>query len=219
MIKLRILVIDGDRAIREAIRTALAHDAFFIVRACISGREAPEAALEWRPDLILLDVAAPDLDGPSVLAQLRADRRTAPIPVLFLAAKPSLREHSALGAAGVISKPLDQDTLAATLRRFVAVEGVLAPARDNFMRRLRADATALSACRRDLTSTPAQTALMRINRIAHALAGAGGIYGFAGITSDSAALSDAAESHLAGRARPSEVARALDRLLARIGAL
>jgi hypothetical protein len=57
---------------------------------------------------------------------------------------------------------------------------------------------------------------MRINEIAHSLAGAGGIYGFAGITCASAALSDAAERNLAGRAKPLDVERALNRLLERI---
>jgi hypothetical protein len=57
---------------------------------------------------------------------------------------------------------------------------------------------------------------MRINEIAHSLAGAGGLYGFAGITCASAALSDAAENNLAGRAKPIEVERALNRLLERI---
>jgi hypothetical protein len=57
---------------------------------------------------------------------------------------------------------------------------------------------------------------MRIYEIAHGLAGAGGIYGFAGISCESAALSDAAESRLAGRARAEDVEEALDRLLRRI---
>jgi hypothetical protein len=102
------------------------------------------------------------------------------------------------------------------LRCFVAVEGVLSPARERFFRRLEADAGALSDCRRDLAQTRPEPVLLRISQIAHSLAGAGGIYGFAGISCDSAALSDAAASILAGRARPSEVERALDRLLERI---
>jgi uncharacterized membrane protein YjfL (UPF0719 family) len=67
-----------------------------------------------------------------------------------------------------------------------------------------------------LTQAHAETALIRINEIAHSLAGAGGIYGFAGITCASAALSDAAQNNLAGRAKPIDVERALNRLLERI---
>jgi hypothetical protein len=55
----------------------------------------------------------------------------------------------------------------------------------------------------------------RLNAIAHALSGAGGIYGFAGITCESAALSNAAEENLAGRTELLEVRDALDRLLRR----
>jgi len=121
-----------------------------------------------------------------------------------------------LGAAGVIAKPFDPFELAAQVRRFVAAESILAPAREGFLQRLRADARALSACRQRLTQTRPEPALLRISEIAHALAGAGGIFGFAGITCASAALSDAAESHLAGRAKPIEVEHALNRLLERI---
>jgi hypothetical protein len=57
---------------------------------------------------------------------------------------------------------------------------------------------------------------MRISAIAHALAGAGGIYGFAGISCESAALSAAARSHLAGCGKRIDVEQALDRLIKRI---
>jgi hypothetical protein len=149
-----------------------------------------------------------------VLSRLHADRRTAPIPVVFLAPERQARRREkwmALGAAGVIAKPFDPVALAAALRRFVAVEGVLAPAREDFLQRLKADASALAAYRRHLAHTRRQPALMRIYEIAHGLAGAGGTYGFAGITCESVALSAAAESNLAGHARPIEVERALDR--------
>ena len=106
--------------------------------------------------------------------------------------------------------------LGAEVRRYVAVEGFLSPAREGFLQRLKADACALSDCRLRVTQTQSEPALMRINQIAHSLAGAGGIYGFAGITCASAALSAAAENNLAGRAKPIEVERALNRLLERI---
>jgi hypothetical protein len=77
-------------------------------------------------------------------------------------------------------------------------------------------ACALSACRPWLSQAACETVVTRINQIAHALAGAGGIYGFAGITCESAALSDIAENSLAGRAGRMDVEAALDRLLARI---
>jgi CheY-like chemotaxis protein len=219
MIRLHVLFADDEPDIREIIAVSLQRDPFFAVRGCASGSEALAAAIEWRPDLALLDVIMPELDGPGVLAQLRADRRTAPIPVIFVTARAQRneREHlRALGAAGVIAKPFDAMGLAAEVRRFVPIESALAQAREDFLQRLDADACALSACRLWLSQPSAEPALERINEIAHALAGASGIYGFAGITCESAALSDVAERNLAGCARQSDVEQALDRLLKRI---
>jgi CheY-like chemotaxis protein len=217
MIHLHVLLVDDETDTRQAVEVSLGLDPFFTVRECASGAEALTAALTWRPDLILLDVVMPDMDGLAVLQQLRADKRTASIPVVFLTALPQTSERlKILGAAGVIAKPFDSETLAGEIRRFIAVEGVLFSVRDAFLRRLKADATALSACRSHLKQPGPETALMRINEIAHSLAGAGGIYGFAGISNASAALSDAAEDNLAGRTKPIEVERAINRLLERI---
>ena len=143
MIHLHVLLVDDETEARQTVEAALALDAFFTVRDCACGAEALTAAVAWRPDLILLDVMMADMDGPTVLARLRADKRTAPIPVVFLTALPSRAraEHFlALGVAGVIAKPFDPTEFAAEVRRFVAVEGMLSPAREGFLRRLRADA-------------------------------------------------------------------------------
>ncbi|MDR3423051.1 MAG: response regulator [Xanthobacteraceae bacterium] len=221
MIHLHVLLVDDDADTRRTVKAALGLDPFFTVRDCASGAQAPTAAVAWRPDLILLDVSMPDRGGPALVRRLRGDKRTAPIPVVFLTALAKLAERrrfTALGAAGVITQPFDPLTSAAEVRRFVAVEGILSPVREGFMQRLRADADALAAWRAQLTRTPTQAAVTRIGEIAHSLAGAGGVYGFAGITCASAALSAAVERHLAGRAKPVDVERALNRLLERISA-
>jgi hypothetical protein len=88
--------------------------------------------------------------------------------------------------------------------------------RDDFLKRLESDACELSACRPRLSQSNSDTAVTRIWEIAHALAGVGGIYGFAGITRDSAALCEAAERKLVGRASRIDIERALDRLIDRI---
>jgi len=77
------------------------------------------AAAEWSPELILLDVMMPRMDGPATLAQLRKNPRTSGIPVLFMTARAQTREVEqfiALGAQGVISKPFDPMTLADEVR-------------------------------------------------------------------------------------------------------
>ncbi len=86
MINLHLLLVDDETDIRQTVEASLALDPFFMVRDCASGAEALTAAVAWRPDLILLDVMMPDMDGPTVLGRLRADRRTAPIPVVFFTA-------------------------------------------------------------------------------------------------------------------------------------
>jgi len=219
MVNLHVLFADDDADIRDIVALSLERDPFFVVRGCASGGEALATAAAWRPDLTLLDVRMPGMDGPTVLTRLRADRHTAAIPVVFVTACPETQECAnlkALGAAGVIGKPFDPNELAAQLLRFVPVEGALAAARENFLLRLDADAFALSLCREWVSDYAPKAVLMRISEIAHALAGAGGIYGFAGISCESAALSDAAEDSLAGRAKGVDVEQALDRLLRRI---
>lgn len=220
MVSLHVLFADDDADIRAVVALSLKRDALFTLRSCASGAEALHAAREWRPDLALLDVSMPVLDGPAVLAHLHADRRTAAIPVVFLTGRvegPERARWKALGAAGVIAKPFDPLALAGELRRFAHVEGALAAARENFLLRLSADAAALSECRRRLLRTDSKSVLARINGVAHALAGVGGIYGFAGISCEAAALVDAVEDHLAGRATCSAAIEALDRVLKRIG--
>jgi two-component system OmpR family response regulator len=106
----RILYIDDEADIREVAMMALELDPEFQVRSCGSGAEGIDEAAEWQPDLILLDVMMPGLDGPDTLARLRALPSTARIPVVFITARTQahdVQRLQALGAAGVIAKPFD----------------------------------------------------------------------------------------------------------------
>jgi CheY-like chemotaxis protein len=218
MINLRVLVVDDEPDIRQIIVSSLARDPLFVLRCCASGGEALATAVKWRPDLVLLDEMLPDMDGTAVLARLRSDKRSAPIPiVLMTACARHFQCFKEIDAAGAIAKPIDPGGLAAAIRHFARVEGSLSQLRQDFIRRLETDACALSACRTSLSERHAEPTVRRVNQIAHALAGASGIYGFAGITCESAALAAAAEQNLAGSAKRSDVERALDRLLRRIG--
>ena len=91
----------------------------FEVRVCSSGAEALAAAPEFAPDLLLLDVMMPGLDGPATLQALRGLDGTAATPAIFMTAKvhpPPFAEYLALGAIGVIAKPFDAMALAETVR-------------------------------------------------------------------------------------------------------
>jgi two-component system OmpR family response regulator len=115
----RILHVDDEADIREIVDMSLSLNPDFQVRACASGDEALTAAAEWSPDLILLDVMLPRMDGPTILSCLRENPKTTGIPVLFMTARAQPREVEqfiALGAQGVISKPFDPMTLAFTVR-------------------------------------------------------------------------------------------------------
>lgn len=119
MSTIRILHVDDEPDIREIVDMSLSLNPDFQVRACGSGAEAIEAAAEWSPELILLDVMMPRMDGPTTLSHLRKNPRTADIPVVFMTARAQSREIEqfiALGAQGVISKPFDPMTLAFEVR-------------------------------------------------------------------------------------------------------
>lgn len=116
--KLRdILLVEDDPAIQTVAKMALEVMGGFNVRTCGSGEEAIAAASEG-PQLILLDVMMPGMDGPTVLQRLRALPQTRAIPVVFMTAKTTAQEVAqlrALGALDVIAKPFDAMTLAAAL--------------------------------------------------------------------------------------------------------
>lgn len=115
----RILYVDDEDDIREVAVMALELDPGFLVRDCGSGRAALAVAAQWKPDLILLDVMMPDMDGPATLAALRAQPETADTPVAFITARAGRDDAerlAALGACGIVAKPFDPMTLAAQVR-------------------------------------------------------------------------------------------------------
>jgi CheY-like chemotaxis protein len=105
-----LLVIDDDDDIREIAQLSLELGSEWRVVTASSGGAGVELAIASPPDAILLDVMMPGLDGPSTLAQLRADDRTRAIPVIFLTAKarPADRDRLVnLDVVGVLAKPFD----------------------------------------------------------------------------------------------------------------
>jgi CheY-like chemotaxis protein len=122
MSSLRVLEIDDEPDILEIVAASLGLDPEFEVRGCGSGASGLAAAAEWRPNLILLDVMMPEMDGPTTLKRLRENPQTADIPVVFMTARVQTQElvhFKSLGAAGVISKPFDPMTLAASVRSYM----------------------------------------------------------------------------------------------------
>jgi two-component system OmpR family response regulator len=115
----RVLHIDDDSDIREVVAMSLELDPELSVQSCGSGKEGLAAAAQSSPDVILLDVMMPVMDGPTTLAHLRKDPHTAGIPVVFITARAQKRDldhFKSLGALAVIAKPFDVSTLAASMR-------------------------------------------------------------------------------------------------------
>lgn len=116
----RILYAEDEPDIQAVAKLALELLGGFQVQICANGQEALQTARDFMPDLILLDVMMPGMDGPSTLGHLRADPATAGIPVIFLTAKVQLDEvvyYQSLGALNVIAKPFDPMALAAQVRQ------------------------------------------------------------------------------------------------------
>ena len=116
---MKILIIDDEDDIRQISRLALGRVGGMDVVDAASGVSGLALAIAEAPDAILLDVMMPGRDGPATLSLLKADPRTAHIPVIFLTAKamPSEVERlRALGAEGVLTKPFDPMSLAANVR-------------------------------------------------------------------------------------------------------
>ena len=110
-----VLYVDDEPHIREIVEMALSLSGDLSVQSCDSGSQALALMREQRPDLVLLDVMMPDMDGPATLAKMRADAALASIPVIFMTAKAMPHEVSGflqIGAIGVIAKPFDPMRLA-----------------------------------------------------------------------------------------------------------
>lgn len=219
MTLIRLLHVEDEPDIRAVVELSLALDPCFEVRSCESGAEALIVAAEWHPDIILLDVMMPFMDGPATLERLRANPATSAIPVVFMTARAQARETDrfrSLGAVGVIPKPFDPMTLAASVRSYTqaAARDPLDNLRTSFLLRVKRDAAQLIRDRLALRDQPQRTeTLDRIKRTAHSLAGAGGIYGFAAISDAAATLEDTTIAELAQNGASAETDRALDNLL------
>ncbi len=103
----RILVVDDSEDVRLALATILEDAGYEIIEAS-DGSQVPDMISEHRPDLILLDVAMPKVDGFETLRIIKADKETSEIPVLMVTAKGRPEDLSlarSLGARDFISKP------------------------------------------------------------------------------------------------------------------
>lgn len=115
----RILYVEDDPDIRTICIMVLESLQGFELEACCSGEEAIAKAEAFAPQLVLLDVMMPGMDGPETLAALRRLPGLEKTPVVFMTAKVQAQEvqtYLELGALGVIAKPFDPMSLGDQLR-------------------------------------------------------------------------------------------------------
>ncbi|MCR5878541.1 response regulator [Phenylobacterium sp. J367] len=125
MASLKVLYVDDDEFIREVAELALGLDPEMEIRVADSGAAA--LALVggggFAPDVFLLDVMMPQMDGPATLAELRKVPGHAGTPAIFVTARAQAAEHRPLieaGAAGVLTKPFDPVAFAGEVRAILA---------------------------------------------------------------------------------------------------
>ncbi len=114
----KILYLEDDPHISEIAMIALRDIAGFEVLHCGQGQDAIDRYAAFQPDMLLLDVMLPDLDGPQVLEAIRKLEGGADVPAIFMTAKAQKHEQDAYmqqGAISVIVKPFDALTLGETL--------------------------------------------------------------------------------------------------------
>jgi CheY-like chemotaxis protein len=122
-----VLVVEDEDSIREFLRSALESEGYFVVAAA-DGAEALDICQHVRPDLILLDLMMPRLDGLGFLHEFRRRSATADVPIYLMSAVRTAADHAqAAGVSGVFLKPFDLDDLLDTvdraLRQSVGVSG------------------------------------------------------------------------------------------------
>lgn len=115
----KILVAEDEPDIQSVIKIVLEDLGEFTIKICSSGVEIMQEIDEFKPDLVLLDVMMPRMDGMTTLAEMRKRENLKNIPVIFVTAKNQIGESAhflQLGAISVISKPFDPMALSDELR-------------------------------------------------------------------------------------------------------
>jgi CheY-like chemotaxis protein len=106
----RILYVEDEPDIQAVARIALETVGGFTVQICSCGEDALQAAVEFAPDLLLLDVMMPGMDGPTTLKELRNLPQLENTPAVFMTAKvqpQEVEQFKSYGALDVIAKPFD----------------------------------------------------------------------------------------------------------------
>jgi len=120
IIKKKILIVDDDPDIVEVVKMRLSSNNYDVITA-LSGEEGLQKIADENPNLVLLDIMMPGLDGFGVLAKLRQDIKTAELPVIMFTAKgksSALIKATNLKATDYIIKPFESADLLAMIKKY-----------------------------------------------------------------------------------------------------
>lgn len=125
---MKVLLIDDHTLFRLGLKGLLERSGIAVIGAASTGQEGLQKARELSPDVILLDMRMPDMDGFSVLTKLREQGISVPITILTTSEEErDLVECLRAGAQGYLLKDMDPEELVAALHKIVAGESVVAP--------------------------------------------------------------------------------------------
>jgi len=120
--KYSVLIVDDERSNIRVLNSILNPD--YTVYAASDGRDAIEAAEEFLPDVILLDIIMPDMDGYDVVFRLKSSEKTKDIPVIFITGldgKEDKKKGIALGASDYIAKPFIASTVKIKIKNQISL--------------------------------------------------------------------------------------------------
>ena len=196
-----VLYVDDDADICSVVRATLQLVPGLTIQTADSGERAIDMAYDRRPELVLMDVMMPGLDGPSTFERMRQGALLANIPVIFMTAKVlpvEVAQLLQLGAIGVIVKPFDPlklyQELCALWRNRAAAHQSASPSTHpvpgdaqldaltiSFLRRAREDGINLANMIAS-AQTGDRSVFKEIERVAHSLQGAGAMFGFPNVS-------------------------------------
>jgi CheY-like chemotaxis protein len=222
----QILIVDDDPDLLDVVSLALTGLGGYTVQCCGVAEEAVEMALGFEPDLILLDVMMPGLDGYGVLKGMRDTAATRTIPIVFMSAQADrarMAADEALGCLGIIAKPFDPVGLPETLedfwvlhrqRRVEAHNREFELLRRAYVGELTERLGAMQGAAAALAADGWDKAVLEsISKMAHRIAGSAGLYRLIAVSRSAVALEAIVNRLLDGAWPPSSPPSALGRLV------
>ena len=121
MARKKILIVDDEADLVELLKTELEASGYDVI-AALDGEQGVQKALLEKPDLLILDIMMPKMDGYEVLSQLRNNARTKHLPVIILSAKGetySILDLQNLGATDYLIKPFESEEFLETIQKYL----------------------------------------------------------------------------------------------------